>query len=208
MKVMLINGSPHKEGCSYTALTEISQVLSAEGIESEWVWVGNRPLAGCIGCGKCRELGKCVFDDDGVNEAVEKFKSCDGMIIASPVHYASASGLITSFMDRFFYSNDKASLRMKPGASIVSCRRGGASAAFDQLNKYFTINEMPVVSSSYWNQVHGSTPEEVKQDLEGLRTMRVLARNMAYLIKANQLARENGLALPEEEPRVMTNFIR
>lgn len=208
MKVMLINGSPHKEGCSYTALEEISRVLAAVGIESEWVWVGSRPIAGCIGCGKCREAGKCVFDEDGVNEAVAKFKECDGMIIASPVHYASASGAVTSFMDRFFYSNDKASLRMKPGASVVSCRRGGASAAFDQLNKYFTINEMPIVSASYWNQVHGSTPEEVKQDLEGLRTVRVLARNMAYLIKANQLAREHGLGLPEEEPRVMTNFIR
>lgn len=208
MKVMLINGSPHQKGCSYTALEEISHVLEKEGIESEWVWVGNKPIAGCIGCGSCKNTGKCIFNDDKVNEAVEKFKDCDGLIIASPVHYASASGAITSFMDRFFYSCNKADARLKPGASVVSCRRGGASAAFDQLNKYFTISEMPIVSSCYWNQVHGNTPDEVKQDLEGMRTMRILARNMAYLLKANKLAKENGLALPEEEPRVMTNFIR
>lgn len=208
MKVMLINGSPHQKGCSYTALEEISHVLEMEGIESEWVWVGNKPIAGCIGCGSCKNTGKCIFNDDKVNETVEKFKDCDGLIIASPVHYASASGAITSFMDRFFYSCNKADARLKPGASVVSCRRGGASAAFDQLNKYFTISEMPIVSSCYWNQVHGNTPDEVKQDLEGMRTMRILARNMAYLLKANKLAKENGLALPEEEPRVMTNFIR
>lgn len=208
MKVMLINGSPHQKGCSYTALEEISHVLEKEGIESEWVWVGNKPIAGCIGCGSCKNTGKCIFNDDKVNETVAKFKDCDGLIIASPVHYASASGAITSFMDRFFYSCNKADARLKPGASVVSCRRGGASAAFDQLNKYFTISEMPIVSSCYWNQVHGNTPDEVKQDLEGMRTMRILARNMAYLLKANKLAKENGLTLPEEEPRVMTNFIR
>lgn len=208
MKVMLINGSPHEKGCCYTALEEINKVFEGEGIETEWVWVGNKPVAGCIGCGNCKKTGKCAFKGDAVNDAVEKFKECDALIIASPVHYASASGAVTSFMDRFFYSSDKADLKLKLGATIVSCRRGGASAAFDQLNKYFTISEMPVVASSYWNQVHGSNPEEVKKDLEGMRTMRVLARNMAYLIKAKNLAMENGLALPSEEPRVLTSFIR
>lgn len=208
MKVMLINGSPHQKGCCYTALQVISNVLEQEGIESEWVWVGNKPISGCIACGSCYKTGTCIFDGDGLNESVEKFKDCDGLIVASPVHYASAGGAITSFMDRFFYSGSKADRRLKPGASIVSCRRGGASAAFDQLNKYFTISEMPIVSSTYWNQVHGNTPEEVRQDLEGMRTMRVLARNMSYLLKAFKTARENGLDYPDEEPGVMTNFIR
>lgn len=208
MKVMLINGSPNQNGCCYTVLQEISQVFESDGIESELIWVGNKPVAGCIGCSSCRTTGKCIFSDDKVNEAVEKFKKCDGLIIASPVHYASASGAVTSFMDRFFFSSNKADLKLKPGASVVSCRRGGASAAFDQLNKYFSICQMPIVSSSYWNQVHGNTPEEVKQDLEGIRTMRVLAKNMAYLLKAINLAKENGLNFPDDEPKVMTNFIR
>jgi len=189
-------------------LEEISGVLKNNGIESELVWVGNKPIVGCIGCSSCRTTGKCIFDEDKVNETVEKFKECDGMIIASPVHYASASGAITSFMDRFFYSCNKADMRLKLGASVVSCRRGGATAAFDQLNKYFTISEMPIVSSSYWNQVHGNTPEEMKQDLEGMHTMRVLANNMAFLIKAMKLAKENGLAFPTQEEKIMTNFIR
>jgi multimeric flavodoxin WrbA len=208
MKVMLMNGSPHQNGCCHTALEEISHVLEKNGVESEWIWVGNKPIVGCIGCASCMKTGKCIFNEDKVNEAVERFKSCDGLIVASPVHYASASGAVTSFMDRFFYSGDKADMKLKLGASVVSCRRGGASAAFDQLNKYFTISEMPIVSSSYWNQVHGNTPEEVKQDLEGMRTMRVLANNMAYLLKAIKLAKENGLTCPEEEPKVRTNFIR
>lgn len=208
MKVMLINGSPHKNGCCFTALEEISGVLKNNGIETQWVWVGNKPVAGCIGCASCRSTGKCIFGEDSVNEAVEQFKECDGLIIASPVHYASASGAITSFMDRFFYSCNKGDMRLKPGASIVSCRRGGATAAFDQLNKYFTICQMPIVSSSYWNQVHGNTPEEVKQDLEGMQTMRVLANNMAFLIKSIELAKENGLDFPAQEEKIMTNFIR
>ena len=208
MKVMLINGSPHKNGCSNAALEEISSVLAQAGIETETVWVGNGHISGCIGCGSCRKTGKCIVDDDAVNETVVKFRECDGLIVASPVHYAAASGALTSFLDRFFYSADKADFRLKPGAAVVSCRRGGASAAFDQLNKYFTISEMPVVSSSYWNQVHGSTPDEVRQDLEGIRTLRVLAKNMAYLIKATKIAKENGLEFPEEEPKARTNFIR
>lgn len=208
MKVMLINGSPHKSGCCFTALEEISSVLKNSGIESEWVWVGNKPVSGCIGCASCRTTGKCIFGEDSVNEAVEKFKECDGLIIASPVHYASASGAITSFLDRFFYSCNKADMRLKPGASVISCRRGGASAAFDQLNKYFTICQMPIVSSNYWNQVHGNNPEEVKQDLEGMQTMRILANNMSFLIKAIKTAKENGLGFPSEEEKVMTNFIR
>lgn len=207
MKVMLLNGSPHAEGCSYTALEEAARVFEEEGISCERVWVGRGPVAGCTGCGGCRSLGRCVFDDQ-VNAAVEKFKECGGMLVASPVHYASASGAVTSFLDRFFYSCPKEDLWMKPGASIVSCRRGGASAAFDQLNKYFTISEMPLASSCYWNQVHGNSPEELRQDLEGLRTVRVLARNMAYLMKALELARAQGLTPPAKEPRAVTNFIR
>lgn len=208
MKVMLLNGSPNQNGCSATALEEIQSTLTAEGIESETVWIGKKPIAGCIACGYCYKAGKCVFADDKVNETAEKFQECDGLIVASPVHYAAAGGAITSFLDRFFYSCNKEELRLKPAASVVSCRRGGAVGAFDQLNKYFTISEMPVVSASYWNQVHGNTPDEVRQDLEGMRTMRVLAKNMAYLLKALDLAKSGGLECPEAEPRIMTNFIR
>lgn len=207
MKVMFINGSPHEKGCSYTALTEMEKIFKKQNIEVEWVWVTNQAIHGCIGCGTCKTKGCCVFDD-GVNEAVEKFKSCDALVVASPVHYAAASGAITSFLDRFFYSVNKADLRLKPAAAVVSCRRGGAASTFDQLNKYFTISEMPVVSSTYWNQIHGGSLEEALQDLEGLKTMRVLARNMAYLMKVKALAKENGLEIPQAEAPVFTNFIR
>lgn len=208
MKVMLINGSGRQHGCSNAALEEIDRVLREEGIETERVWVGAKPIAGCIACQQCGKTGRCVFGDDGVNEATERFRSCDGLIVASPVHYAAASGALTSFLDRFFYSISREELRLKPAAAVVSCRRGGASAAFDQLNKYFTISEMPVVSSCYWNQIHGNTPEEAKQDLEGIRILRTLARNMAYLLKALQAAREAGVPLPKREPAAFTNFIR
>ena len=172
MKVLLLNGSPHAKGCTYTALEEVAGALEKNGIETEIIQVGTQPIAGCIGCNACLKNGKC-FREDGVNEFVEKAKTADGFVFGSPVHYASASGMITSFLDRAFYGKS-ALFQGKPGACIVSCRRGGASAAFDQLNKYFTINCMPVVSSQYWNQVHGNTPEEVKQDLEGMQTMRTL----------------------------------
>lgn len=208
MKVLLINGSPRAKGCTYTALCEIAKELEKENIESEIFHVGNSPIRGCMACGACSrsDSGLCVFDDDTVNVALKKAKEADGFIFGSPVHYAGASGEITSFLDRFFYAGDCFS--HKPGAAIVSCRRGGATAAFDQLNKYFTISNMPVVSSQYWNMVHGNTPEEVKQDLEGMQTMRTLGRNMAWLLKSIEAGREKGIALPEREPRVATNFIR
>ncbi len=206
MKVLLVNGSPHEKGCTYTALSEIAKTLGECGVEAEIFWVGNKPITGCIACGTCGKTGKC-FADDTVNEFVEKARSADGFVFGSPVHYASASGSITSFMDRAFYSG-KSALAGKPAASVASCRRGGASATFDQLNKYFTISSMPVVSSNYWNQVHGGTPEQVKQDEEGMQTMRVLAKNMAWLLKCIEAGKAAGIAFPEAEPKIYTNFIR
>ncbi|OOM76855.1 iron-sulfur flavoprotein [Clostridium puniceum] len=207
MKVLLINGSPKVKGCTYTALTEIAKELEKENIEAEIFHVGNKPVRGCMACGGCYKTnGVCVFNDDTVNEALEKAKEADGFIFGSPVHYAAASGAITSFLDRFFYAGN--SFQYKPGAAIVSCRRGGSTAAFEQLNKYFTISNMPVVSSQYWNMVHGNTPEEVKQDLEGMQTMRTLGKNMAWLLKSIQAGKEAGISLPEKESRAVTNFIR
>ena len=179
MKVILINGSPREKGCTYTALSEIESTLIKNGIETEIFQLGNKPIQGCIGCGSCKKTGQC-FNTDKVAEFLEKAESANGFIFGSPVHYAAASGSLTSFMDRAFYSGGS-KLEGKPAAAIVSCRRGGASSTFDQLNKYFTINCMPIVASQYWNQVHGNTPEEVKQDEEGLQTMRTLANNMAWL---------------------------
>ena len=206
MKVILVNGSPHKNGCTYTALSEIEGVLQSEGIETEIFWVGNKPLSGCLGCKACVSTGKC-FMDDAVNEFVEKAKNADGFIFGSPVHYAGASGTLTSFMDRAFY-HKAGNFQGKPGAAIASCRRGGASATFDQLNKYFTICSMPVVSSQYWNMVHGNKPEEVKQDLEGMQTMRTLGRNMAWMLKCIEAGKNAGIDFPEHEAKVATNFIR
>ncbi|HYE08897.1 MAG TPA: flavodoxin family protein [Patescibacteria group bacterium] len=208
MKVLLINGSPKAQGCTYTALCEVAKELEKENIETEIFHVGSKPIRGCMACGSCfkDDSGKCVFDDDNVNIALEKAKAADGFVFGSPVHYAGASGQITSFLDRFFYAGD--GFQYKPGAAIVSCRRGGSTAAFDQLNKYFTIASMPVVSSQYWNMVHGTTPEEVKQDLEGMQTMRTLGKNMAWLLKSIQAGKEAGVTLPEKEPRARTNFIR
>lgn len=207
MKVLLINGSPKAKGCTYTALTEIAKELEKENIEAEIFHVGNKPIRGCMACGGCSKTdGMCVFNDDTVNEALEKAKEVDGFIFGSPVHYAAASGAITSFLDRFFYAGN--GFQYKPGAAIVSCRRGGSTAAFEQLNKYFTISNMPVVSSQYWNMVHGNTPEEVKQDLEGMQIMRVLGKNMAWLLKSIKAGKEAGVSLPENEPKARTNFIR
>ena len=206
MKVILANGSPHKNGCTYTALTEIAETLRKEGIESEIFWVGNKPISGCIACKGCLKTGKCVIDDT-VNEFIEKAKEADAFIFGSPVHYAGASGAITSFMDRVFY-HKSGNYQGKPAAAIASCRRGGASATFDQLNKYFTICSMPVVSSQYWNMVHGNTPDEVKQDLEGLQTMRTLGRNMAWMLKCIEAGKKSGINFPEHEEKVATNFIR
>lgn len=208
MKVLLINGSPKANGYTYTALSEIANELEKENIETEIFHIGNKPIRGCIGCGGCYTTNKCVFNDDVVNDGIEKVKKADGIILGSPVHYAAASGAITSFLDRLFYAYGDKFLAHKPGAAIVSCRRGGSTAAFEQLNKYFTISNMPIVSSQYWNMVHGNTPEEVKQDLEGMQTMRVLGQNMAWLLKSIQSGKEAGIKLPEKEPRAMTNFIR
>ena len=202
MKVLLINGSPHKEGCTFTALSEIKDQLEKEGIDSEIFWIGNKPVRGCIACGKCGTLEKCAFDDDVANEIVEKMLESDGLIIGSPVYYAGPNGALCAILDRVFYSASS-KFAFKPGASVVSCRRGGSTASFDRLNKYFTISNMPIVASKYWNMVHGNTPEEVKQDLEGLHTMRTLARNMAWLLKSIE-----GNDLPEQEEKVFTNFIR
>ena len=208
MKVILVNGSPHEKGCTYTALTEAAKVFEQQGIDTEIFWIGNKPICGCIGCGACaKQLGKCFMDEDPVNAFVEKARSADGFIFGSPVHYAAASGLVTAFMDRAFYSG-KSAFVGKPAANIVSCRRGGASAAFDQLNKYFTISSMPVVSSQYWNQVHGNRPEEVLQDEEGIQTVRILARNMAWLLKCIEAGKAQGISFPEPEKPVRTSFIR
>ncbi|MCR6699616.1 flavodoxin family protein, partial [Escherichia coli] len=199
MKVLLINGSPHAKCCTYTYLSEVAKALEEENIETEIFQIGTKPVRGCIGCGTCSKTGsgKCVFDDDTLNAGLEKAKTADGFIFGSPVHYAAASGALTSFLDRFFYAGKD--FAYKPGAAIVSCRRGGAAAAFDQLNKYFTIANMPIVSSQYWNMVHGNTPEEVKQDLEGMQTMRTLGKNMAWLLKSIQAGKEAGVKLPEKE---------
>lgn len=206
MKVILVNGSPKEKGCTYTALCEVADTLEKNGIETEIFQVGAKPVAGCIGCGACMKTGKC-FVEDPVNVFLEKAKDADGFVFGSPVHYAAASGAITSFLDRAFYG--KGSLFAgKPGAAVVSCRRGGASAAFDQLNKYFTINCMPIASSQYWNQVHGNTPEEVRKDEEGMQTMRTLGNNMAWLLKCIEAGKKAGIDFPEREPAVKTNFIR
>lgn len=202
MKVLLINGSPHKEGCTFTALSEIKDQLEKEGIDSEIFWIGNKPVRGCIACGRCGTLEKCAFDDDVANEIIDKVLESDGLIIGSPVYYAGPNGALCAILDRVFYAASS-KFAFKPGASVVSCRRGGSTASFDRLNKYFTISNMPIVASKYWNMVHGNTPEEVKQDLEGLHTMRTLARNMAWLLKSIE-----GNDLPEQEEKVFTNFIR
>lgn len=202
MKVLLINGSPNREGCTYTALSEIASSLRSDGVEADILWLGNKPISGCVGCGRCRQLGKCVIDDI-VNETLEKVGAYDGFIFGSPVHYAAASGFITPFLDRLFFAGSPR-MQYKPAAAIVSCRRAGSTAALDQLNKYFTINNMPVVSSQYWNMVHGHTPDDVRQDLEGMQIMRTLGRNMAWMINCIR----SGPAAPEAEPRQVTNFIR
>ncbi|MBD5094166.1 MAG: flavodoxin family protein [Subdoligranulum sp.] len=205
MKVLMLNGSPRKDGNTAIALREMERVFAQQGIESEIVSIGGKDIRGCIACGSCYEKGKCVFDDL-VNETAPKFEVCDGLVAASPVYYASANGTLVSFLDRLFYSThfDKT---MKVGASVVVARRGGLSATFDELNKYFTICGMPVASSQYWNSLHGAAAGEAAQDAEGLQTMRVLARNMAFLMKSIALGKEQ-YGLPEKEPFQRTNFIR
>lgn len=203
-KVILLNGSPHANGCTATALQEMIRVFENESIDTELIQVGNKNIRGCIACGSCAKNGCCVFSDDPVNETAVKFKEADGLVIGSPVYYGSPNGNILSFMDRLFYSTSF-SKHMKVGAAVVSCRRGGNTASFDVLNKYFTISGMPVASSTYWNQVHGFTAGDVRKDLEGLQTMRNLARNMAFMIRAFADAREE-YGLPEMERGAFTSF--
>ncbi|HAL88279.1 MAG TPA: flavodoxin family protein [Clostridiales bacterium] len=205
MKVLLINGSPKAKGNTAYVLSQMAEVFTNQGIEAQILHVGNQDIRGCVACGGCSKTGKCVFDD-AVNEAAEAFREADGLVLASPVYYASANATLVAFADRLFYSTgfDK---RMKVGASVVVARRGGCSATFDELNKYFTIAGMPVASSRYWNSVHGCLPGEAAQDLEGIATVRELAKNMAFLMKSIALGKEK-FGLPEPEPAAHTNFIR
>jgi multimeric flavodoxin WrbA len=210
MKVLLVNGSPHEKGCTYTALEEVAKTLNAGGIETEIFQIGIKPLSGCIACKNCQKTGRCIVSDR-VNEFLDIAGDADGFIFGSPVHYASAGGAITSFMDRAFYTDlcsGKQVFYLKPAAAIVSARRAGTTATFDQLNKYFTLSEMPVISSRYWNMVHGSTPEDLKKDLEGLQIMRILGRNMAWFLKCKEAGIKAGVPFPEREERIATNFIR
>lgn len=202
-KILLLNGSPHQHGCTATALDEMISVFEGEGVETELIQVGSKEIRGCISCSKCSKTGRCVFDDL-VNEVAPKFEAADGLVVGSPVYYGSPNGTILSFMDRLFYST-LFSKHMKVGASVVSCRRGGNTASFDVLNKYFTISGMPLASSTYWNQVHGFSAEDVKKDLEGLQTMRNLARNMVFMIKAFADAKEK-YGYPEVEHKCFTSF--
>ena len=202
-KVLLVNGSPHKDGCTAYALNEMIKIFESEGVKTKLLNIGSLDIRGCISCGKCNEKGECVFSDI-VNEAAAEFKEADGLVVGSPVYYASPNGTILSFLDRLFFSTPF-SKQFKVGAAVVSCRRGGNTATFDVLNKYFTISGMPVVSSTYWNQVHGRTKEDVMKDLEGLQTMRNLARNMAFMIKAISDAKEK-YGLPKVERDHFTSF--
>ena len=205
MKVLLINGSPNANGNTAMALREMEAVFAAQGIETEWIHVGNLAIRGCLACQTCYKNAKCAIDDE-VNEVAKKFEECDGMVVGSPVYYAGANGTLTAFLDRLFYSTrfDK---RMKVGAAVVAARRGGLSSTFDQLNKYFTISGMPVASGQYWNSIHGAKPGQAAEDAEGLQSMRTLANNMAFLIKSIDLGKQQ-FGLPEREKHVYTNFVR
>ena len=206
MKVLLVNGSPHKNGSTNRALQEVEKTLQAAGVETEIFWIGNEPIGGCIGCGGCGKTGACVFGGV-VAEFTEKAKAADGFVFGSPVHYAAASGNMTSFLDRVFYSASAETFRFKPAAVVTAARRGGNSAAYEQLLKYPGISHMPIVSSQYWNMVHGANAQDVEQDLEGLQTMRTLARNMTFLMRSIALGREQ-YGLPQREPFQPTNFVR
>jgi multimeric flavodoxin WrbA len=207
MKVLMINGSAKANGCTAQALKEVAGALEQEGIESEILTIGAAPLRDCCGCKKCAQLGKCVFDDDIVNVILEKAQEADGFIFGTPVYYAHPSGRILDVLDRVFYAGSK-HFAHKPGAAVASARRAGTTASLDALNKYFTISQMPVVSSQYWNMVHGNTPEEVLQDLEGLQIMRTLGRNMAWLLKCIRQGKQMGIEPAAPEARLRTNFIR
>ncbi len=206
MKVILVNGSPHPHGATDTALQEAAKMLNENGIETEFFWLGNDPVAGCIGCNVCLNTGHC-FRKDVVNQFIDKAATADGFIFGSAVHFAACSGALSSFMDRVFYGRTHL-FRLKPAAAVVSCRRGGATAAFDEINKYFTIAQMLVVGSQYWNQIHGNNADEARKDLEGMQTMRTLGKNMAYLLHCLDAGRQAGVMQPVPEASQKTNFIR
>jgi multimeric flavodoxin WrbA len=206
MHVLLINGSPHEKGCTHTILAEVAGQIEVAGIETEFFHIGDGPIRGCTGCGGCFKTKRCVYNDDGVNACVEKLINSDGVVIGSPVYYAGPNGALCAFLDRMFFGKSQL-YAFKPGAAVVNCRRGGGDSAFDRLNKYFTISRMPVVSSQYWNTTHGFTPEEVRQDAEGMQIMRTLGKNMAWMLKA--IAKEGTAEIAaQQEKGVMTNFIR
>lgn len=210
MNVILVNGSPHRHGCTFTALTVVADALNEEGIETQIFQVGTKPMSGCIACQTCAETGRCAFSD-GVNDFLDMAGHADGFVFGSPVHYASATGAMTSFLDRAFFTSfcsQSNVFRLKPGAVVVSARRAGTTATIDQLNKYLTWAEMPVISSRYWNMVHGFKPEDVRQDLEGLQIMRTLGRNMAWFLKCKEAGMKAGVPLPEKEELITTPFIR
>jgi multimeric flavodoxin WrbA len=210
MKVLLVNGSPHTAGSTYTALVEVATTLQSEGIETQLFHIGSAPLAGCTACCACQSLGRCIFTDS-VNDFLALAREADGFIFGTPVHYASASGALTSFMDRVFFTASCAGLQsfyLKPAAGVIAARRGGSTTTFDHLNKYFGISQMPIISSQYWNMVHGMGSDDVKKDLEGMQTMRTLGRNMAWFLKCKEAAIKAGVAFPHREERIATNFIR
>ena len=205
MNVLMINGSPHAQGNTYTALHEMEKIFHQEGIETEILHIGNKDIRGCIACRKCGELGRCVFYDE-VNQAASRFAACDGLVVGSPVYYASANATLVAFLTRLFYSA-RCDKTMKVGAAVAAARRGGLTATYDELNKFFAISGMPIASGQYWNGIHGQTPGQAQEDAEGLQMMRTLARNMSFLIKSIALGREK-FGLPEQEPKQFTNFVR
>ncbi len=210
MKVLLVNGSPHRAGCTYTALCEVSGALNQNGIDTDVFWIGNKPISGCIACHRCVDVNRCILSDT-VNEFLDIAGDYDGFVFGSPVHWGGACGAITSFLDRAFYADlngNGGRFLLKPAAAVLSARRAGTTASWDQLNKYFGLMQMPIITSRYWNMVHGSTPEDVKQDLEGLQTMRMLGNNMAYFLKCREMGTKIGVPMPPQEPFVYTNFIR
>ncbi|MCI6732801.1 MAG: flavodoxin family protein [Lachnospiraceae bacterium] len=209
MKVLLLNGSPHKNKCTFTALSIVADQLQANGIDTEIVHIAAKPVRGCSGCGSCRKNDKkrCIYLDGGVNEVIDKLESADGLIVGSPVYYASPNGTVLSFLDRMFYAGGSY-MSNKPAAAVVSARRAGTTASLDAINKYFTINRMPIVSSNYWNMVHGSTAEDVLKDEEGCQTMRILADQMAWMLKCIEAGKQAGIEVPAGEPKIATNFIR
>lgn len=206
MKVLLINGSPNAKGCTYTALSEVAKALEENGVETEIAQLGGRPVRGCVGCNGCAGKGRCVFDDDVTNEMIAKMESADGLIIGSPVYFASPNGNLMSMLDRMFYAGK--CFAHKPAAAVASARRAGTTVTLDDISKYFGIRQMPVVSSTYWNMVHGSRPEDVLKDEEGMQTMRNLGRNMAWLLKCIESGKQNGITAPDAETASRTNFIR